>query len=188
MTNATMIATDGFRIEDRRRPRLPLRRRIRDLAGLRFPHRRRGGEIRAAGTARTEISGSGSSAHLHASSASRLPKDIVIRSRRHQRATGARLGHRHGDRLGREIRICRRPMVGEWSSLPLAQRTPKKLLNDSEDATLLIAVGMESPSPQPAALVRRFSRGRRRFPREVFLAIQGQLIVSPSSCLPTEQV
>ena len=91
-----------------------------------------------------QIPGSGGSARLQKIVGITRTKDIVMRSQAASRQAGARLGHRHRMRAGRQAGSRDRRLVDELRTFsPLAQRTAKKLLNDTEDATLSIAIELE---------------------------------------------
>jgi 2-oxoglutaroyl-CoA hydrolase len=62
---------------------------------------------------------------------------------------------------------------------PLAQRTAKKLLNDTEDSTSSIAIELEGHSYSAACASSTISRGRRGLPRQARPEIQRAL--SPSA-------
>ena len=130
---------------DRGQPRLLLRRRLRDLARLRLPHRLRNLPLRAAGA--------------EARPDPRLRRlGAAAEDRRHH----PHQGHRHaleahsgqaGATTGASppnaspTPSSKRPPM-RWSTScatfsPLAQRTAKKLLNDTEDSTLSIAIELE---------------------------------------------
>jgi 2-oxoglutaroyl-CoA hydrolase len=91
-----------------------------------------------------QIPGSGGAARLQKMVGITRAKDIVMRSRR----LGGRQAYEWGVATecvaDRELEAATDALVEELRSLPpLAQRTAKKLLNDSEDANLSLAIELE---------------------------------------------
>jgi 2-oxoglutaroyl-CoA hydrolase len=147
--------------------RLLLRRRLRAVAGLRLP----------AGHAETlyalpeqklgQIPGSGGSARLQKMVGITRTKDIVMRSRRIPGKQAVRLGRGHrmrADAGAGSGHRCPGRRAARFS--PLAQRTAKKLLNDTEDSPLSVAIELEGPLLQPAAQLGRFPGRRRSLPHK----------------------
>ena len=124
--------------------RLLLRGRVRAGARLRFPHRL-GDRLYALPEQRLgQIPGSGGAARLQKMVGITRAKDIVMRSRR----LGGRQAHEWGVATecvaDGELEAATDALVEELRGFPpLAQRTAKKLLNDTEDATLSLAIELE---------------------------------------------
>ena len=128
-----------------RQSRLLLRRRFRAFARLRLPHRHRHHAVRPARAeagpdprlGRIGAAAEDGGHHPHQGHRHALAPDL--------RAPGLRLGRGHRVRAPTPS-SRRRPT--RWSRScctfsPLAQRTAKKLLNDTEDSTLAIAIELE---------------------------------------------
>jgi 2-oxoglutaroyl-CoA hydrolase len=91
-----------------------------------------------------QIPGSGGAARLQKMVGITRAKDIVMRSRR----LGGRQAYEWGVATecvaDRELEAATDALVEELRSFPpLAQRTAKKLLNDTEDATLSLTIELE---------------------------------------------
>ena len=162
---------------DRRQPRLLLRRRLRALARLRFPHRLGDLPLRAAraearpdpGLGRLGAAAEDGRHHPHQGH-----RDALASAFRASRpTTGASPPN-----------ACRTPsseaatdaLVDELRTFsPLAQRTAKKLLNDTEDSHAVDRDRAGRPLLQPAAPVGRLQRRRRGVPRQAPGQVQGDL-------------
>lgn len=91
-----------------------------------------------------QIPGSGGSARLQAIVGIARTKDIVMRSKRIAGPLAAEWGIATECVKDDSLEAATDALVDELRSFsPLAQRTAKKLLNDTEDATLSLAIGLE---------------------------------------------
>ena len=123
-----------------------------------------------------QIPGSGGSARLQKIVGITRTKDIVMRSRRIPGQAGLDWGIATECVADDKLEAATDALVDELRAFsPLAQRTAKKLLNDTEDSTLSIAIELEGPLLQPAAPIRRFPRRRRSLPRQAQGEIPRQL-------------
>ena len=129
---------------DRRQPRLLLRGRLRVVAGLRFPDRC-GDDLYALPEQKLgQIPGSGGSARLQKMIGITRTKDIVMRSKRISAKQAFDWGIATECVPDAELEKATDKLVDELRSFsPLAQRTAKKLLNDTEDSTLTVAIELE---------------------------------------------
>jgi len=91
-----------------------------------------------------QIPGSGGSARLQKIVGITRAKDVVMRSKRIPGRQAVEWGIATECVADGELEAVTDALVGELRSFsPLAQRTAKKLLNDTEDATLSIAIELE---------------------------------------------
>ena len=91
-----------------------------------------------------QIPGSGGSARLQKIIGITRTKDIVMRSQPHPGQAGATNGASRPNACPTPSSKATDALVDELRAFsPLAQRTAKKLLNDTEDATLSIAIELE---------------------------------------------
>lgn len=91
-----------------------------------------------------QIPGSGGSARLQKIIGITRTKDIVMRSRRISARQALDWGIATDCVTDKEIKSATDALVDELRAFsPLAQRTAKKLLNDTEDATLSVAIELE---------------------------------------------
>ena len=124
-----------------------------------------------------QIPGSGGSARLQKIVGITRTKDIVMRSQAHPRQAGATNGASPPNACPTPS-SKRRPTrwsTSCWAFSPLAQRTAKKLLNDTEDCDAVDRDRAGRPLLQPAAAIRRFPRRRRSVPRQAAGDIQRHL-------------
>ena len=162
---------------DRRQSRLLLRRRFRNLARLRFPHRFGDLPLRVAGAAARpdpRLGRLGAAAEDRRHHPHQGHRDALASAfRRGKRSTGASRPNASPTPSWR-----RRPT--RWSTScaafsPLAQRTAKKLLNDTEDATLSIAIELEGHCYSRSAPVARISaKASRRSTTSASRQFQGR--------------
>ena len=129
---------------DRRQPRLLLRRRLRDFARLRFPDRVRNLPIRAAGAAArpdSRLRRFGAAAKDHRHHPDQGHRDAL---EAYSGKAGLRMGHRHRVRADDKLEAATDALVEELRAFsPLAQRTAKTLLNETEDTNLEAAIELE---------------------------------------------
>ncbi|MGH7095452.1 MAG: enoyl-CoA hydratase/isomerase family protein, partial [Stellaceae bacterium] len=91
-----------------------------------------------------QIPGSGGAARLQKMVGITRAKDIVIRSRRLSARQAYEWGVATECVADSELDAATAALVDELRGFPpLAQRTAKKLLNDTEDATLSVAIDLE---------------------------------------------
>ena len=129
---------------DRRQPRLLLRRRLRAVARLRFPHRVGDRHYALPEQRLGQIPGSGGSARLQKIVGITRTKDIVMRSRRIPAKQAYDWGIATECVPDGKLEAATDALVDELRAFsPLAQRTAKKLLNDTEDAMLTTAIELE---------------------------------------------
>ena len=124
--------------------RLLFRRRLRDFAGLRFSPGFGDLLLCAAGAAARPNSGLGrlgAVAKDHRHHPHQRHRDAV---ETHSGQAGLRLGHRHRMRRRRQLEAATDALVEELRGFsPLAQRTAKTLLNETEDTNLEAAIELE---------------------------------------------
>ena len=129
---------------DRRQSRLLLRRRLRDFAGLRFPPGFGDLPVRTAGTAAwpdSRLGRLGAIAKDHRHHPHQRHRHAL---EAHCGQAGLRLGHRHRMRCRRQLEAATDALVDELRAFsPLAQRTAKTLLNETEDTNLEAAIELE---------------------------------------------
>ena len=112
-----------------------------------------------------QIPGSGGSARLQKIVGITRTKDIVMRSRRIPAKQAYEWGIATECVPDGKLEAATDALVDELRAFsPLAQRTAKKLLNDTEDAMLTTAIELEGPLLQPAAAIGRLPRGRGGVP------------------------
>ena len=114
-----------------------------------------------------QIPGSGGSARLQAIVGIQRTKDVVMRSRRISGEEALAWGLVVECVANDGLAAATAALVDELRAFsPLAQRTAKKLINDSENATVADRHRAGGQCLFAAAPVRRLRRGRRRLPRE----------------------
>ena len=123
-----------------------------------------------------QIPGSGGSARLQKIVGITRTKDIVMRSRRIPAKQAYDWGIATECVPDDDLEAATDALVDELRAFsPLAQRTAKKLLNDTEDANAVDCDRARRPLLQPAAAVGRFPRGRGGIPRQAAGQVQGDL-------------
>ena len=123
-----------------------------------------------------QIPGSGGSARLQKIVGITRTKDIVMRSKRIPGRQALDWGIATECVPDDELEAATDALVDELRTFsPIAQRTAKKLLNDTEDATLSIAIELEGHCYSRLRQSDDFRGGRRGLPREARAEVPGQL-------------
>ena len=161
---------------DRRHARLLLRRRLRAGAGLRFSPGVGNLPLRAAGAASRPIPGSGGAARLQKMVGITRTKDIVMRSRRLPARQAYEWGVATECVADAELEAATDALAEELRGFPpLAQRTAKKLINDTEDVDAVARDRARRANYSRLRALRRFPRRRRGLPRQAQAGVQGAL-------------
>ena len=124
-----------------------------------------------------QIPGSGGSARLQKIIGITRTKDIVMRSKRIPAKQAYEWGIATECVADDKLEAATDALVDELRAFsPLAQRTAKTLLNETEDTNLRSRDRAGGPLLQPAAPIRRFPRRRRSLPRQAQGGVSRHLI------------
>ena len=129
-----------------------------------------------------QIPGSGGSARLQKIVGITRTKDIVMRSKRIPARQALDWGIATDCVADTELEAATDALVDELRAFsPIAQRTAKKLLNDTEELDALHRHRARGALLQPLAAIGRFPRGRRSLPRQAQGKIPRQLTRIPQA-------